>query len=193
MRATLVVESQAKYKKWFNETAKLSGAKVVDGKPVAAPATERRSRVSTCTSASSQAMTRRNPTILAARRPRPASAPRGNRIHLRAKRHVVLQADLHQLPARLAAEQRRRQVVPHGAIERHERVVLVQRLGQRARDDRVVQAEIALASRANNHPGRPELPAAAPRPRRDSAGWPSTPPARRRRPPAPACRWSWSG
>jgi cytochrome c oxidase subunit II len=35
MRATLVVESEADYKKWFDETAKLSGAKVVDGKPVA--------------------------------------------------------------------------------------------------------------------------------------------------------------
>jgi len=38
MRATLVVESEADYKKWFDATAKLSGAKVVDGKPVA-PAT----------------------------------------------------------------------------------------------------------------------------------------------------------
>jgi len=35
MRATLVVDSEADYKKWFDETAKLSGAKVVDGKPVA--------------------------------------------------------------------------------------------------------------------------------------------------------------
>jgi cytochrome c oxidase subunit 2 len=35
MRATLVVESEADYKKWFDDTAKLSGAKVVDGQPVA--------------------------------------------------------------------------------------------------------------------------------------------------------------
>ena len=35
MKATLVVESEADYKKWFDETAKLSGAKVVDGQPVA--------------------------------------------------------------------------------------------------------------------------------------------------------------
>jgi len=35
MKGTLVVESEEKYKKWFNETAKLSGATVVDGKPVA--------------------------------------------------------------------------------------------------------------------------------------------------------------
>jgi cytochrome c oxidase subunit 2 len=34
MKATLVVDSEADYKKWFNETAKLSGASVVDGKPV---------------------------------------------------------------------------------------------------------------------------------------------------------------
>jgi cytochrome c oxidase subunit 2 len=34
MRATLVVEDEASYKKWFDETAKLSGATVVDGKPV---------------------------------------------------------------------------------------------------------------------------------------------------------------
>jgi cytochrome c oxidase subunit II len=34
MKATLVVDSEADYKKWFDETAKLSGAKVVDGKPV---------------------------------------------------------------------------------------------------------------------------------------------------------------
>ena len=34
MKGTLVVESEEKYKKWFNETAKLSGATVVDGKPV---------------------------------------------------------------------------------------------------------------------------------------------------------------
>jgi cytochrome c oxidase subunit II len=34
MRGTLVVEDQASYDKWFKETAKLSGAKVVDGKPV---------------------------------------------------------------------------------------------------------------------------------------------------------------
>jgi cytochrome c oxidase subunit 2 len=34
MRATLVVESEADYKKWFDETAKLSGAKVVEGQPV---------------------------------------------------------------------------------------------------------------------------------------------------------------
>jgi cytochrome c oxidase subunit 2 len=37
MRGTLVVESQADYEKWFNETAKLSGATVVDGKLVAPP------------------------------------------------------------------------------------------------------------------------------------------------------------
>jgi cytochrome c oxidase subunit 2 len=35
MKATLVVDSEADYKKWFDETAKLSGAKVVDGQPVA--------------------------------------------------------------------------------------------------------------------------------------------------------------
>ena len=35
MKGTLVVESEADYKKWFDETAKLSGATVVDGKPVA--------------------------------------------------------------------------------------------------------------------------------------------------------------
>jgi cytochrome c oxidase subunit 2 len=34
MRATLVVEDEASYKKWFDETAKLSGATIVDGKPV---------------------------------------------------------------------------------------------------------------------------------------------------------------
>lgn len=34
MKGTLVVESEADYKKWFDETAKLSGARVVDGKPV---------------------------------------------------------------------------------------------------------------------------------------------------------------
>jgi cytochrome c oxidase subunit 2 len=34
MKAILVVDSEADYKKWFDETAKLSGAKVVDGKPV---------------------------------------------------------------------------------------------------------------------------------------------------------------
>lgn len=38
MKGTLVVDSEADYKKWFDETAKLSGAKVVDGRPVA-PAT----------------------------------------------------------------------------------------------------------------------------------------------------------
>jgi cytochrome c oxidase subunit 2 len=38
MKATLVVESEADYKKWFDETAKLSGAKVVEGRPVAPPA-----------------------------------------------------------------------------------------------------------------------------------------------------------
>jgi cytochrome c oxidase subunit 2 len=37
MKATLVVESEADYKKWFDETAKLSGATVVDGQPVASP------------------------------------------------------------------------------------------------------------------------------------------------------------
>ena len=35
MKATLVVETEDKYKKWFSETAKLSGATVVDGQPVA--------------------------------------------------------------------------------------------------------------------------------------------------------------
>jgi len=35
MKATLVVESEADYQKWFDETAKLSGATVVDGQPVA--------------------------------------------------------------------------------------------------------------------------------------------------------------
>jgi cytochrome c oxidase subunit 2 len=35
MKATLVVDSEADYKKWFNDTAKLSGATVVDGRPVA--------------------------------------------------------------------------------------------------------------------------------------------------------------
>jgi len=35
MKGTLIVDSEADYKKWFNETAKLSGAKVVDGQPVA--------------------------------------------------------------------------------------------------------------------------------------------------------------
>ncbi len=34
MKGTLVVDTEADYKKWFDETAKLSGAKVVDGKPV---------------------------------------------------------------------------------------------------------------------------------------------------------------
>jgi len=34
MKATLVVDSEADYKKWYDETAKLSGAKVVDGQPV---------------------------------------------------------------------------------------------------------------------------------------------------------------
>jgi len=34
MKGTLVVESEEKYKKWFDETSKLSGAKVVDGRPV---------------------------------------------------------------------------------------------------------------------------------------------------------------
>ncbi|MEJ0000242.1 MAG: hypothetical protein WDO13_14390 [Verrucomicrobiota bacterium] len=38
MKATLVVDNEADYKKWFNETAKLSGATVVDGKPVDAAA-----------------------------------------------------------------------------------------------------------------------------------------------------------
>jgi len=35
MKGTLVVENEADYKKWFDETAKLSGAKVVEGQPVA--------------------------------------------------------------------------------------------------------------------------------------------------------------
>jgi cytochrome c oxidase subunit 2 len=34
MKGTLVVDTEADYKKWFDETAKLSGATVVDGKPV---------------------------------------------------------------------------------------------------------------------------------------------------------------
>ncbi len=34
MKGTLVVDNEADYKKWFNETAKLSGATVVDGQPV---------------------------------------------------------------------------------------------------------------------------------------------------------------
>jgi cytochrome c oxidase subunit 2 len=34
MKATLVVDNAADYKKWFDETAKLSGAKVVDGQPI---------------------------------------------------------------------------------------------------------------------------------------------------------------
>jgi cytochrome c oxidase subunit 2 len=37
MRATLVVDTEADYKKWFDETAKLSGATVVDGAPVTPP------------------------------------------------------------------------------------------------------------------------------------------------------------
>jgi len=40
MKGTLVVESEEKYKKWFNQMAKLSGATVVDGKRIApAPST----------------------------------------------------------------------------------------------------------------------------------------------------------
>jgi len=35
MIGELVVDSEADYKKWFDETAKLSGAKVVEGQPVA--------------------------------------------------------------------------------------------------------------------------------------------------------------
>jgi cytochrome c oxidase subunit 2 len=35
MKATLVVDTEADYKKWFDETAKLSGATVVEGQPVA--------------------------------------------------------------------------------------------------------------------------------------------------------------
>lgn len=38
MRATLVVDTPANYQKWFKETAKLSGATVVDGQPVTSPA-----------------------------------------------------------------------------------------------------------------------------------------------------------
>jgi cytochrome c oxidase subunit 2 len=38
MRATLVVDTPVDYQKWFNETAKLSGATVVAGQPVAPPA-----------------------------------------------------------------------------------------------------------------------------------------------------------
>jgi cytochrome c oxidase subunit 2 len=34
MKATLVVDSEANYEKWFNETAKLSGAKVVAAPPI---------------------------------------------------------------------------------------------------------------------------------------------------------------
>jgi len=37
MRGVLEVDSEADYQKWFKSTAKLSGAKVVDGEPVAAP------------------------------------------------------------------------------------------------------------------------------------------------------------
>jgi cytochrome c oxidase subunit 2 len=44
MRATLVVDSEADYKKWFDETAKLSGAKVVEGQSVA-PSTSPASRL----------------------------------------------------------------------------------------------------------------------------------------------------
>ncbi len=36
MKAILVVDNDADYKKWFNETAKLSGATVVDGRPIEA-------------------------------------------------------------------------------------------------------------------------------------------------------------
>jgi cytochrome c oxidase subunit 2 len=35
MRATLVVDTEADYQKWFKDTAKLSGATVVAGQPVA--------------------------------------------------------------------------------------------------------------------------------------------------------------
>ena len=45
MRATLVVESEADYKKWFDETAKLSGAKIVEGEPVAPSASSASSLV----------------------------------------------------------------------------------------------------------------------------------------------------
>ncbi|MCE0496545.1 MAG: hypothetical protein LV481_01175 [Methylacidiphilales bacterium] len=34
MKATLVVESESAYRKWFDQMAKLSGAKVIDGQPV---------------------------------------------------------------------------------------------------------------------------------------------------------------
>ena len=34
MKATLIVDTEADYKKWYSETAKLSGATIVDGKPV---------------------------------------------------------------------------------------------------------------------------------------------------------------
>jgi cytochrome c oxidase subunit 2 len=39
MKGTLVVEDQKSYQKWFDETAKLSGAKIVEGKPVSDAAT----------------------------------------------------------------------------------------------------------------------------------------------------------
>jgi cytochrome c oxidase subunit 2 len=45
MKGTLVVESEADYKKWFDDTAKRSGAKVVDGKPVASAASSASSLV----------------------------------------------------------------------------------------------------------------------------------------------------
>jgi cytochrome c oxidase subunit 2 len=34
MKATLVVDTEADYEKWFNDTAKLSGAKVINGQPL---------------------------------------------------------------------------------------------------------------------------------------------------------------
>jgi cytochrome c oxidase subunit 2 len=37
MKATLVVESEEKYHKWFNSMAKLSGARVIDGQPITPP------------------------------------------------------------------------------------------------------------------------------------------------------------
>jgi len=44
MKATLIVQSEADYEKWFSETAKLSGATVVDGQPIV-PATSDSSSV----------------------------------------------------------------------------------------------------------------------------------------------------
>ena len=40
MKGTLVVDDEKTYKKWFDDTAKLSGAKIIDGKPVSDAATD---------------------------------------------------------------------------------------------------------------------------------------------------------